>query len=70
METRTPLTKLPPSEAQPEALWAIFSVFPHTMAQAGAEEERVSHKPRDKWEDNGNSITLCNDVTKKDEELK
>lgn len=42
----------------------------HTMEQAGGEEERVSHKPHDKWEDKGNSVTLRNDVTKKDEELK
>lgn len=66
--TRTLWPRLPPSAAEPEALWAVCSVFMHTMAQAG-EKERVSHKPHDKWEDNGNSITLHNDVTKKDEEL-
>lgn len=31
----------------------------------------MSYKPRDKWEeDKGNSITLRNDVTEKDEQLK
>lgn len=42
----------------------------HTTARGGGKEERVSYKPHDKWEDKGNSITLHNDVTKKDEELK
>lgn len=46
------------------------SVHAHDGAGIGGEEERVSHKPHDKWEDKGNSVTLRNDVTKKDEELK
>lgn len=71
MDTRTSLSKAPTQRCRARGpLGYLLRVFMHTMEQAGGEEERVSHKPHDKWEDKGNSVTLRNDVTKKDEELK
>lgn len=45
---------------------------PHSVSlltRGERKEERVSYKPSDKREDERNSVTLHNDVTKNDEEL-